>query len=177
MNGDQVPQVDRAGDDLVAGAVGRHVAAVIAQPAQGLGRRVAQIVFGASDAGQPARSYRLTPLNQSAEKRADVAAARDRRQHVDMPQQAVRGQRLEQAEAERRAADTAARQRQADGVARQPAGLRHRRGGRHLWIDWGVAAAARVLAAALEAGELGTAQRRRIDAREECGAGAAAASG
>ena len=53
-------------------------------------------------------------MDQRREPRSDVAAARDGRQVVEVRQHVLPGERLQDAEVERRAADTAARESQAD---------------------------------------------------------------
>ena len=114
----QVAQVERAGEQRVAQAAGDEVAAVAAQPPAEA--RTVDVAEGALDLAHLVG--RLGVGAQASQGGADVAAARDGGDQVEPEQLPARGQRLEQAEAEGRAADAAARQRQAPG----PVGRRRR---------------------------------------------------
>ena len=148
--GRPVAQQHRTGHEGVAGAVGRQVAAVLAQPVDRLRLEVLQCVLDAQRPLARARRRRGAARRtsgaprvvrslcrvagtrrarvQCAEERAEVAAARHGRKEIDLAHEPDPGERPEDAEAERRAADAASRERDADRVGRQFAWLSPRWG-------------------------------------------------
>ncbi|VTY37389.1 Uncharacterised protein [Xylophilus ampelinus] len=123
VRGQQVAQEQGRGEEHVAQAARDQIAAVAAQPlAEAHALEVGEGRLHGLCRGGPGTGCRRVrgreAVAQPAPDRSGVTAARDGRQQVEAQQLPLLRQRLEQPEAEGRAADAAARQGQAPGAAR-----------------------------------------------------------